>query len=211
VAYAAPGADAGVAQSEVDRAAEQLPQAVKRSPQDGPSDAPVLGTGGCVPSALLLQTTFSGFAGFGDLQISWGGEILADSAYAYGLNDLLAGSPRALALAKPAHHDLVLAGFYSYLGIGLGIAATAMPVGAFLLQQNPSRDESTAIIVSSLVGGLLGTLSTIIGSHYKIRGFKSETDAVNAYNEDLLTGRLKVPRARHDAASAKLREEGKAP
>jgi hypothetical protein len=38
-------------------------------------------------------------------------------------------------------------------------------------------------------------------------GFKAETDAVNAFNEDLLTGNLKkLPPAKHDAASAKARE-----
>jgi hypothetical protein len=178
----------------------------------GPSDAPLRPQVGGLPSVLLLQTNFSGLAGFGDLEVSWGDTIMADGAYAYGLDDLLLGSPRALALAKPAHHELVLAAIYSYLGIGLGAASTLIPVGVFLVDQNPSRTVSTAVLVSSLAGGLIGTLSTILGSHYKIKGFKAETDAVNAFNEDLLTGNLKrLPPAKHDAASAKARKDGTAP
>jgi hypothetical protein len=174
----------------------------------GSKDAPRRPQVGGIPSILLLQTDFSGIAGFGNLRVSWGGAIMADGAYAYGLDDLLQGSPRALELAKPVHHELLLASVYSYLGLSLGVASTLGPVAAFLIDKNPTRTDSTVILVTSLAGGLLGTLSTILGSHYKIKGFKAETDAVNAFNEDLLTGNLKkLPPAKLDAASAKARKE----
>ncbi len=178
----------------------------------GSSDAPVRPQVGGIPSILLLQTDFSGLAGFGALEVSWGGEIMATGSYAYGLADLLQGSPRALELAKPVHRELILADIYSYLGISLGAASTISPVVAFLVDKNPTRTASTVILVSSLAGGLIGTFSTLLGSHYKIKGFKAETDAVNAFNEDLLTGNLKrLPPAKHDAASAEARKEGKEP
>jgi hypothetical protein len=147
-------------------------------------------------------------AGFGALEVSWGGEIMATGSYAYGLDDLLQGSPRALELAKPVRHELILADLYSYLGVSLGAASTLSPVVTFLADKNPTRTVSTVILVSSLAGGLIGTLSTLLGSHFKIKGFKAETDAVNAFNEDLLTGNLKrLPPPKHDAASAKARKD----
>jgi hypothetical protein len=178
----------------------------------GSSDAPVRPQVGGIPSILLLQTDFSGLAGFGQLDVSWGGEIMATGSYAYGLADLLQGSPRALELAKPVHHELILADIYSYLGISLGAASTISPVVAFLVDKNPTRTASTVILVSSLAGGLIGTFSTLFGSHYKIMGFKAETDAVNAFNEDLLTGNLKrIPPAKHTAAAAKARKDAASP
>lgn len=76
------------------------------------------------------------------------------------------------------------------MGLVVGLTSALAPVGYAIANPAPTPSQVRFIVIGSLSGGILGAVGTLLGSHFRILGLQSELDAVDAYNADLVNGRL---------------------
>jgi len=132
----------------------------------------------------------------GSFKFDRGGITLVDSQYAGGLDLALAGSDRAVFLARQAHGDLVTGSVLTWTGVGLilvslvgGIALAAAYAPA---DNGPTSPAYNAAVAGSFGGLLVGVVLDLAGIPFRVSGTQEELDAVNAYNSDLVDGRLRA-------------------
>jgi hypothetical protein len=149
------------------------------------------------PSALMLQLQAPSLWGyvFSASEVRRGGLTVVDSRVATGLDFAVAGSDRAVALALDARHDLVRGNALYFTGTGvIALSLFAELAGDLVWASNqPATSAATlpvALPLACAAGVLAGAIATLVGVHFLSSGLHSEYDAVNAYNADLVDGRL---------------------
>ncbi|MHB8417239.1 MAG: hypothetical protein ACYDCL_04125 [Myxococcales bacterium] len=153
--------------------------------------------GGPAPLPLSMRLIeIRGPSAWGGFKFDRQGVTLVDSLYAKGLDLAVEGSPRAVALAKQAHDDLVTGAVLTGTGAGALVAAVVVELGAVLATPSNATALSTgqtAALVSAAVCLLAGAVLIAVGVPFSRSGMQDELDAVNAYNADLVDGRLLAP------------------
>ena len=138
---------------------------------------------------LILNRGPSG-AGY---KLERGGLLLLDNRYADGLDLAVTGSERAVELAREAHGNLVTGAVLGWTGLGLVVASLVggLAVAAAFPPNNGSTPTAGGVGLGIATGGVLtGLVLELVGIPYQLAGVRLECDAVNAYNQDLVDGKL---------------------
>jgi hypothetical protein len=104
----------------------------------------------------------------------------------------VAGSPRAEALVREGLDQLHAGGAWFISGLVLSLG-TLVPAVVVLASNNHLSDDQTALVTGLLIGSLVGLVLQVVGGGIASRGTHNLTQGVNAYNQDLLDGRLVPP------------------
>ncbi len=134
--------------------------------------------------------------GAGSLELDRAGVEVLDSRHATGLDLLVAGSDRAVALAREAHHNLLTGDVLTWTGLGIVVASGISALAFFPTTgaNNGTPSSTTTAWTITFASGLaVGLVLDIIAIPFMYAGLHQECDAVNAYNSDLVDGRLQAP------------------
>ncbi len=127
-------------------------------------------------------------------RITLQGETVFDSQTAAGLDELLAGSEAAVVLARAAHRDLLTGEAIAWSGFGLALAG-AVAFDASLIYFAATNVSNVPVFpISFIIGGfVLGAVTSMISVPFTSRGRTEEAAAVERYDDDLRSGRLRSP------------------
>jgi len=178
------------------------PQAAAPGPTYPPPPPLVLEppTLGMEPARLPLSMRLieiRGPSAWGTFTFDRGGVTVVNSRYVTGLDLAVAGSDRAVALAREAHGDLVTGAAFTWSGLGV-IVLSALAEGVAVSALAPSSGSSSdgvleGTLIAGSVGVLVGAILIVVGAPYTLSGNQKALDAANAYNGDLVDGRLRAP------------------
>jgi hypothetical protein len=128
--------------------------------------------------------------------IERGGVLLTDSGLATGLETALAGSAQAVSLAHQAHQKLSTGSALAWPGaILMGVSAgTSLGFAESIGSNGGNVTTATGVGLGISLGLFVGGVAlAIIAGGLSRAGSQLECDAVNAYNSDLVDGKLRSP------------------
>jgi hypothetical protein len=157
------------------------PRAVAPAPPEAPppaEDYPL--------SMQILQPHLA--SGWNPLTISRGGIETPN------ILEAVSGSPRAESLVRAGESQAATGAILVISGLVVSLTTLLIGIPVISANQSPYNDQSGAwagVLVGALVGGIL----TGVGSAIQSGGQHAVLEGVNAYNADLLDGRLVAPAA----------------
>jgi len=110
------------------------------------------------------------------------------------LLEATAGSPRAQSLVHSGQNQAETGTILSISGIAVTVVTLLIGIPVLSSNQSPYNDNSGAW-AGILVGTLVGAVLAGVGSAVQSAGYHTVLEGVNAYNADLLDGRLVPPSA----------------
>jgi len=106
----------------------------------------------------------------------------------------VAGSPRAETLIRQGEGQVQNGTVYGIAGLVLVVGS--LIVGLVIVDSNEHLSDTQAgVVAGAIVGTLVGIVLGVIGGGLVTRGTRNIAQGVNAYNQDLLDGRLVAPAA----------------